>query len=188
MADILNHPLNDAQLDELDDFLLSDAVHEEALDYIALHGYLCGLAISPVPVSEQQWLSDVFAQDINTYPVPENIIALIKLEFVAIQASLESNNLIDLPCDLTLEIDEEGDCLLEYWAQGFIELVFSQEDAWFAIDETAATEMLLPFLLAANLDDNNELQDLRKQAELTQALCEQIPELLQDLFLHFRTP
>ncbi|MFT5069447.1 MAG: hypothetical protein ACI9S7_001462, partial [Candidatus Paceibacteria bacterium] len=45
-------PLTDSQIDQLDAYLLSDKVQEEALDYIALHGYLCALAISPAPMSE----------------------------------------------------------------------------------------------------------------------------------------
>jgi uncharacterized protein len=52
-------PLTASQIDQLDAYLLSDKVPEEALDYIALHGYLCALAISPEPMPEQQWLEQV---------------------------------------------------------------------------------------------------------------------------------
>ncbi|MBT3438235.1 MAG: YecA family protein [Oceanospirillaceae bacterium] len=183
-------PLTDSQIDQLDAYLLSDKVQEEALDYIALHGYLCALAISPEPLAEEQWLEQVLAET----PVQEDsaerheMLNLMRQEFVYLRECLESDQDIDLPCDLTLELDEEDDCLLEYWAQGFMELIFSQEDAWFAQQEEDVAECLLPFMLAAKLDEDAELEELRHQPEFCQQLCEQIPELLQDLYLLFRVP
>jgi len=183
-------PLTDNQIDQLDTYLLSDKVQEEALDYIALHGYLCALAISPEPLAEEAWLEQVLAES----PVQEDsaerheMLNLIRQEFAFLRECLESDQDIDLPCDLTLELDEEDDCLLEYWAQGFMELIFSQEDAWFSQQEEDVAECLLPFMLAAKLDEDAELEELRTQPEFCQQLCEQIPELLQDLYLLFRVP
>ena len=183
-------PLTDNQIDQLDAYLLSDKVHEDALDYIALHGYLCALAISPAPQAEQAWLEQVMAET----PVQEDsterdeIFNLMRQELAFLKDCLESDQDIDLPCDLTLEVDEEDDCLLEYWAQGFMELIFSQEEVWFSEQEEDVAECLLPFMLAAKLDEDEELEELRSQPEFCQQLCEQIPELLQDLYLLFRVP
>ncbi len=183
-------PLTDQQIDQLDAYLLSDQVQEEALDYIALHGYLCALAISPAPLSEDEWLEQVMAQPQtnNTDSQRQDMLALMRKELAYLRECLESDQDIDLPCDLTLEVDQEGDCLLEYWAQGFMELIFSQEEVWFSEQEEDVAECLLPFMLAAKLDEDSELEELRRQPELCQQLCEQIPELLQDLYLLFRVP
>lgn len=183
-------PLTDQQIDQLDAYLLSDKVQEEALDYIALHGYLCALAISPAPLSEDEWLEQVMAQPQtnNTDRQRQDMLALMRKELAYLRECLESDQDIDLPCDLTLEVDQEGDCLLEYWAQGFMELIFSQEEVWFSEQEEDVAECLLPFMLAAKLDEDSELEELRRQPELCQQLCEQIPELLQDLYLLFRVP
>ncbi len=187
---ISNDPLTDSQIDQLDAYLLSDKVQEEALDYIALHGYLCALAISPAPMPEHEWLEQVMAE----IPVKEDeverqeMLNLIRQEYAFLRECLESDQDIDLPCDLTLELDQEDDCLLEYWAQGFMELIFSQEDVWFSEQEEDVAECLLPFMLAAKLDEDAELEELRLQPEFCQQLCEQIPELLQDLYLLFRVP
>ena len=183
-------PLSDDQLEQLDTYLLSDNVKEEALDYIALHGYLCALNISPESLSENAWLTQVLAENpqSNANHLDPQMLDLMRQENNYIRGCLESDSGIELPCDLTLEHDEEGDCLLEYWAQGFMELVFSQEEAWFSQHEDAVAESLLPFMLAANLDEDQELAELRNQPKLCQQLCEQIPELVQDLFLLFRVP
>tara|TARA_B100000767_G_scaffold271003_1_gene295774 strand:- start:1440 stop:2084 length:645 start_codon:yes stop_codon:yes gene_type:complete len=187
---ITSDPLTDSQIDQLDAYLLSDNVQEEALDYIALHGYLCALAISPAPIPEHEWLEQVMAETpvLENGPERQEILNLIRQEFAFLRECLESDQDIDLPCDLTLELDQEDDCLLEYWAQGFMELIFSQEDIWFSEQEEDVAECLLPFMLAAKLDEDEELEELRLQPEFCQQLCEQIPELLQDLYLLFRVP
>jgi uncharacterized protein len=69
-----------------------------------------------------------------------------------------------------------------------MELIFSQENVWFSEQEEDVAECLLPFMLAAKLDEDEELEELRRQPEFCQQLCEQIPELLQDLYLLFRVP
>lgn len=187
---ITSDPLTDSQIDQLDAYLLSDNVQEEALDYIALHGYLCALAISPAPIPAHEWLEQVMAETpvLENGPERQEILNLIRQEFAFLRECLESDQDIDLPCDLTLELDQEDDCLLEYWAQGFMELIFSQENIWFSEQEEDVAECLLPFMLAAKLDEDEELEELRLQPEFCQQLCEQIPELLQDLYLLFRVP
>ena len=187
---ITSDPLTDSQIDQLDAYLLSDNVQEEALDYIALHGYLCALAISPAPMPEHEWLEQVMAETpvLEDSAERQEILNLIRQEFAFLRECLESDQDIDLPCDLTLELDQEDDCLLEYWAQGFMELIFSQENIWFSEQEEDVAECLLPFMLAAKLDEDEELEELRLQPEFCQQLCEQIPELLQDLYLLFRVP
>ena len=183
-------PLTDEQLEQLDEYLLSDNLKEEALDYIALHGYLCALNVSPAPMTESEWLTNVLAENpqSDASNIDAAMVNLMLQENNYIRTCLESDIIIDPPCDLTLEIDEEGDCLLEYWAQGFMEVVFSQEEAWFGDHEDAVAECLLPFMLAANLDEDQELAELRKDPKFCQQLCDQIPELVQDLFLLFRVP
>ncbi len=126
-------PLTDSQIDQLDAYLLSDKVHEDALDYIALHGYLCALAISPAPLTEQEWLEQVMVET----PIQEDsaecheIFNLMRQELAFLQDCLESDQDIDLPCDLTLELDEEDDCLLEYWAQALWNLYLAKKSLVF---------------------------------------------------------
>ena len=49
------------QLERLQQFLDADDLHDEALDYLAGHGYLTALSISPVDVPEQEWMFELFA-------------------------------------------------------------------------------------------------------------------------------
>lgn len=52
----LNQPLSTAELDELDDFLSSDAAPESAMDVSTLEGYLTAIAIGPQAVMPSRWL------------------------------------------------------------------------------------------------------------------------------------
>ena len=50
------------QLSRLQAFLDADELHEEALDYIAAHGYLTALSICPEPVPEREWIDALFSE------------------------------------------------------------------------------------------------------------------------------
>ena len=53
-------PLDESEIDELEQFIFSSAVSEESLDYLGLHGLLTALAVSPVQVPQEEWLDVIF--------------------------------------------------------------------------------------------------------------------------------
>ena len=63
------------------------------------------------------------------------------------------------------------------------------EDRWFVRDEQEVCELLLPIMLASGLfDDEKEFRDIRKDTQLTEDMCSQIPEVLMELYLMFNSP
>ena len=52
--------ITDDELDLLENFIFSDAVSEESLDLIGIHGFLCSLVISPSVTPEEEWLEILF--------------------------------------------------------------------------------------------------------------------------------
>ena len=50
------------KLSRLQAFLDADDLHEEALDYVATHGYLTALSICPEQVPEREWIDALFAE------------------------------------------------------------------------------------------------------------------------------
>ena len=50
------------QLSRLQAFLDADDLHEEALDYVATHGYLSALSICPDQVPEREWIDALFSE------------------------------------------------------------------------------------------------------------------------------
>ncbi|WP_241775280.1 UPF0149 family protein, partial [Pseudomonas corrugata] len=51
------------QLTRLQVFLDADELHEEALDYVAAHGYLTALSICSEQVPDREWIDALFAEE-----------------------------------------------------------------------------------------------------------------------------
>ena len=56
----LTVPLSEEEIDELDDFLMSDAVTDEAMMLDQLDGYLTAIIIGPVTLRMQDWLPGIW--------------------------------------------------------------------------------------------------------------------------------
>ncbi len=182
-----NQPLNENEIDELETFLFSEGVSEEALDYPGLHGLLTAIAICPVAIDEQEWLETLF-DGLPQYANSEQqarIESLLRRELLGICDELEHEEPPELPCDLSLD----DDSLLTVWCQGFMEGVFMREELWFGDHEEQMAELLLPMMIASELfEDDVELQAMRGDTTLMLGLCEEIPDLLTDIYLLFRVP
>lgn len=183
--------LDDEQLDRLDDFLASDQVDEDALDLISAHGFLVALAVAPSELPPAQWLAELFQGEPRYADDAERdeIIRLLTLLRDNAVAVLEQGGLPELPFELTLGGEPAEDTPIGDWCAGFMEGVFSDESAWFQDDEEAAATLLLPFMLLSGLfDDEPDMIELAKDQQRQESLVVQLPELVLDLYLHYRVP
>ncbi|MGB0733675.1 MAG: YecA family protein [Pontibacterium sp.] len=185
--------LSDDELDTLEDFLYSEHVSEDSLDLVGVHGLFTACNISPKPVAEQDWLELVFDGKPNwaSEAQQQEITALLRRLFKLVHSYLYSDQEIDLPCELTLEPEDDEDvAALTWWSQAFMEGVFMNEDAWFNhIEEEAVAEALLPIMVASELfEEDKDIAKMRKNKKLCTEMSEQIPDLLIDLYLLFHAP
>ncbi|WP_370298456.1 UPF0149 family protein [Pontibacterium sp.] len=185
--------LSDAELDELEDFLYSDAVSEDSLDLVGVHGLFTACNISPKAVSEQEWSELVFdgAPTWDSQEQHDRIMEMLRRLYKMINSNLYSDQEIDLPCELTLIPDEDEDMSgLTWWAQAFMEGVFMNEEAWFNHqEEETVAELMLPIMIASDLfDEDKEMAAMRKDKKLSEEMARQIPDLLIDLYLLFHAP
>ncbi|EAR60936.1 YecA family protein [Neptuniibacter caesariensis] len=184
--------LTDAELDQLDDFLYSDQVSEDCLDLVGVHGLFCALNISPSPIAEETWMELVFDGTPNwtSEEQQKEIMGLLKRFHQSIGANLYSDGEIELPCELSLDAEDDEDISpLAWWSQAFMEGVFNQEELWFGSkSEEEVAEMLLPVMVASDLFDEDDINKIRDDEKLCAEMCSQIPELLVDLYLFFHAP
>lgn len=177
------------QLARLREFLDSDDLYEESLDYIAAHGYLTALAICPEKVPEDEWIADLFAEqpEYESAQQQEEIEGtLIKLQ-ASIERQLASDETFELPCELSLG-DEPDESELRGWCIGFMEGVFLREDTWFEEDEDEVSQLLLPMMVLSGLfDEEPDFAKVADNQELQQEMAEQIPEVLTTLYLLCQT-
>ncbi|MDN3523478.1 YecA family protein [Halomonas ramblicola] len=183
--------LDDDQLDRLDDFLASDRVDEDALDLIGTHGFLVALAVSPREVEPAAWIAELFqgepafADDAER----EDVLGLLeRLRRNAI-AALEQGQLPELPFELSLDGIAPEETPIGDWCAGFMEGVFLDEAAWFEEDEEAAATLLLPFMALSGLfDEEPDMAEFIADDRRLEKLVRQLPELVMDLYLHYRVP
>ncbi|WP_432472684.1 YecA family protein [Amphritea sp. HPY] len=189
---MLNAPLTDAELDELEAFMFSDAVSEDALDLIGTHGYMCALNISPVKISEKQWLQELFdgTPEYSSETEKARIEDLLKRLYFSIGSDLYNDQDMLMPCELTLETEsDEEQADLTTWSQSFMEAVFLKEDEWFNHQaEEEVAELMLPIMIASELFEDPEFAKMREDQRLCDEMCRNIPELLIDLYLLFHAP
>lgn len=183
--------LEDDQLDRLDDFLDSEQVGEDALDLISAHGFLVALAVAPSELPPTQWLAELFQGEPNYRDEAERqeIVHLLTLLRDNAMAVLEQGGLPELPFELTLDGLPAEETPIGDWCAGFMEGVFSDESAWFKDDEEAAATLLLPFMLLSGLfEDEPDMAEMAQDQANQETLVAQLPELVLDLYLHYRVP
>ncbi|RMN07517.1 hypothetical protein ALQ65_04794 [Pseudomonas syringae pv. coriandricola] len=178
------------QLTRLQVFLDADELHDEALDYVAAHGYLTALSICSEEVPEREWIDALFSEPPH-YASEEQQIE-VEATLVALKAhiarQLASDEEFDLPCDLDLG-DDPDDSDLRGWCIGFMEGVFLRENAWFESAEEEVSEMLLPIMVGSGLfDEQPEFADIAQDANLMDDMIVQIPEALTALYLLCQAP
>jgi len=183
--------VSDDALEQLDDFLDSDRVDEDALDLISTHGFMVALAVAPSEVPAEQWLVELFqgepayADDAERTEIT-GLLTALRDNAIAL---LEQGGLVELPFELILDGLPPEETPIGDWCAGFMEGVFSDESAWFADDEEAAATLLLPFMLLSGLfDDEPDIAELSGDTQRLEALTTQLPELVLDLYLHYRVP
>ncbi|MDI5935585.1 YecA family protein [Halomonas kalidii] len=183
--------LDDDDLDLLDDFLDSERVDAEALDLIGAHGFLVALAVAPSDVPPASWVAELFhgepafADDAER----ETILGLLEALRRNAIAALEQGLLPELPFELALDGLTHEETPIGDWCAGFMEGVFLDEAAWFEEDEETAATLLLPFMALSGLfDEEPDMAEFTADTARLEALVAQLPELVLDLYLHYRVP
>lgn len=183
--------LDDEELDRLDDFLDSDQVDADALDLIGTHGFLVALAVAPQDVPAAIWVGELFQGEPGFADDDERdeILGILeRLKRNAVEA-LEHGHLPELPFDLELGGIAPEETPIGDWCAGFMEGVFLDEAPWFEGDEEGTATLLLPFMALSGLfEDEPDMAELSRDTVQAERLVKQLPELVLDLYLHFRVP
>jgi uncharacterized protein len=178
------------QLTRLQAFLDADELHDEALDYVAAHGYLTALSICPEQVPEREWIDALFAEPphYRSDAEREEIEATLIHLKAHITRQLGADEDLQLPCELELgEVPDDSD--IRGWCIGFMEGVFLREEVWFGDAEEEVSELLLPIMVGSGLfDDQPEFVEIAADPDLMADMVEQIPELLTALYLLCNAP
>jgi uncharacterized protein len=183
-------PLSEAELNELDRFLASEATSDETMMIDALDGYLTCLALGPADVPMNTWLPGVWGPDASHAPrfasatQEQRIVELIRRHADALRWALDFDpDGLDCIVDTASYQDKSREYLDgEMWAYGFIEGIALARAAWQPLfDNAAAMEALLPiYILGADdiTPDQKLLSDTpAKREQLTEQFSASIGAL-----------
>jgi uncharacterized protein len=187
--------LTDEETDELDQFLMSDAVSDEAMDLDCLDGYLTAIAIGPVTLMPSSWLSGIWGNSEDDAPVFETaeqaqrIIGLIMRQMNGIIASLEDDADAFEPIFgrvLDKETDREhfdG----EMWADGFMRGMALCADEWLPLfDSRLGQEMLSPIYLLTGEKLTEEMVALVDTPAKKEGISLLIPASVAGMYRYWR--
>ena len=164
---MLETPLSEKELDELDRFLLSDDLPEETMPIDELDGYLTALVCSPVELPPGEWLDgiwgwpeeDVFAGKKQA----ERIATLISRHLNGIIGTLEEapETFEPLVHAAPLPDDPREYLAAEYWAIGFVKGVALLHAEWQPLfDDPAGTALYRPIHLLGGAELTDEESEL----------------------------
>lgn len=123
-------PLNETELAELDEFLLSDACEEDALSIDEAHGYLTALVVTPNPPADDQWQTAIWGEPaFADESQKQHMTSLLKRLFNEVLTTLQTRRDFE---PLVIETEEEGETVEAYegWCFGFMHGVEQQQELW----------------------------------------------------------
>lgn len=177
-------PLSDAEIDELENFLMSDNTSGETMMLDCLDGFLTAIVSGPVMLKPSEWLPSVWgpteddAPEFDTLEQAERITGLIMRHLNGIIWSLQQDPDIFAPIFSANEYPDEAHEYLdgEMWAYGYMTGIALQRPNWKAFfDEPDSEEVLRPIYLLGAEEVTSEEEELTKTPAQREELSEQIP-------------
>jgi uncharacterized protein len=158
----LNIPLSDEELEELDQFLMSDATREESMDIAMLDGFLTALAIGPNTLPPSRWMPVIWGGEMvwESETQAKRMMSLVFRHANDILFTLRG-----YPDDfepLLYEREHEGKNIpiIDEWCIGFVRGMALDEEAWRPLlDSEEGEEMLFPIMLYGTEAGWEQLRD-----------------------------
>lgn len=179
-----DQPLSDEELDELDQFLMSDDTPEECMDIAMLDGFLTALLIGPNTLMPSQWLSAIWGEteddpmSFKTQAQAERIVGLVMRMYNDRVQDLQED--IDEYDPLIYQSEFEGRMLpiLDEWCMGFIRAIQLDPEGWQPLVEAEPEEegggLLTPMLFYGTEEGWDQLKENKALAERHQDFADAI--------------
>jgi len=176
--------LSDREMDELDDFLMSDATTNEVMLLDCLDGYLTAVASGPVRLAQNDWLPSVWGPSASDAPTfaskaqEEKIIGLMTRHLNAIVWNLQQEDEPFEPVfDLNVYQDDEREYVDgEMWAHGYMTAIQRNRQHWNALFESKhGVDMLRPIYLLGAEEVTEEEELLVQTPAQREELSKTIP-------------
>lgn len=193
--------LEAGEMDELDNFLLSDATSDNTMMLDCLDGYLTAIICGPASIKTSEWLPGVWgpsSQDepaFDTYEQAERILELILQQRNGIIDSLQHDPDQFEPVfdSVVYEGDTQEYLDGEMWAHGFMRGIALRKDDWKPfLDDPACIALLHPIhLLGAeeiSEDEEKLVESPEQREELTMQIAASVAAIYRYWLPHRKEP
>ncbi len=190
MSDLLSIPaLDEDELELLGQMLEDELERQDSFDFFEAHGLLTAIKTGPIDLEWSEIYDIIFPEKTAiTAEQLERVQRLLRKLSYEIQAWLDYGEDFPVPCDLTLQVeddDEEG-AAIEAWAAGFMAGVLQNEEAWYSKGEDQMAQWIFPIMYASGLFvDEPEMAEIDEDDTLSNQMCVNIPPAIIEMFLHF---
>lgn len=186
--------LSDEDMDELSEFLLSDATSDETMMLDCLDGYLTAIVISPAMPAASIWLPKVWGPSerdepsFENYAQVERITGLIMRHMSNLIVSLQQN---PDACEPIFDSAVYPDSPQEYvnadmWAYGFMKGIHLQREDWQAVyDDPDMNSLLRPIYLLGTENLTQEEEALIDTPTQREELAKLIPASIAAIYRFF---
>jgi uncharacterized protein len=190
----LDEPLTDAELDELEAFLASDAVPQDCMDLEMLDGYLCAIASGPDTIQPSEWLPGVWSEGgksaspaYGSSDQAQRVMALMLRHMVGIERTLAESPtrfrpLLYLPDGEKAsrsEREKPGDRAppeATAWCEGYMAGVKLRDDEWQPLyDAQDARDWIFPIEALAFGEHDPEFSEWIDDKEKRESLVDELP-------------
>ncbi|HVF62422.1 MAG TPA: YecA family protein [Casimicrobiaceae bacterium] len=191
----LDEPLTDAELDELEAFLASDAVPQDCMDLEMLDGYLAAIASGPETIQPSEWLPGVWSEGgksaspaYSSSEQAQRVMALMLRHMVGIERTLAETPTRFRPL-LYLPDGEKATSRGERekpsdrappeataWCEGYMAGVKLRDDDWQPLyDAQDARDWIFPVEALAFGEHDPEFSEWIDDREKRESLVDELP-------------
>jgi uncharacterized protein len=184
---LLKHPLTEAEIAQLEDFLMSDSVPEEAMDISMMDGFITALASGPslmMPSLMLRWIWDAeHGQDAPMFASAEeaeSTITLILRHWNDINDTL--NHAPDEYQPLILERKADGRTIpiLDSWCSGYYKGTVADRAGWKPLLD-AHPEWFTAITLYGTKDGWDELERRQDSLEQHQSFADSLADSVRNI-------
>lgn len=189
----LETPLSDAEIDELDAFLMSEASSDECMDLVTLDGFLTALVVGPRLVAPNVWLPVVWGGSsepmFESKEQAEQIIGLILRRMNMISGMFGENSSGFEPLLYEREVNGTPLCIADDWCVGFIRAMELDAEAWDPlVDDETNRVLLVPILTLGTEEGLDQIDAAADPASEYAAAMDMLYLSMEAIYTYWRLP
>jgi len=184
--------LSDAEIGELDAFLMSEATSDECMDLVTLDGFLTALVVGPRLVAPSLWLPVVWGA--TSEPVfeskhqAERIISLLLRRMNMITSMFGENGGFE-PLIYEREVKGAPLWLADDWCFGFMRAMELDDGAWDPLfDDKTNRVLLVPILMLGTQEGLDQIDAAEDPASEYTAAVNMLHLSVESIYVYWRLP